>query len=64
LRDRVLSALAAAPSERRWEADRCCAFEAARSWPVSTGTLLSTSAPKLSFACDWSGRAGLCGAAP
>src|SRR5260370_706788 len=29
LRDRVLTALTAAPSERRWEADCWCAFEAA-----------------------------------
>ena len=57
--DRVLSAPAAASSGLRCGAGGCGAAEAVRSLPVSVGMLESTSAPKLSFSDDGSGRAGL-----
>jgi hypothetical protein len=62
LRDRVVSAFAAASSALRCDANCCCccAFEAALL--VSAGMLLSTSAPKLSLGSDGSGRAGFGGA--
>jgi len=60
-RERVLSAVAAASSERRCDADCCCAVEVARSLPVSAAALLSTSAPKRSFPDDGSDLTDLCG---
>ena len=62
-RDRVLSAVGAASSERRCDADCCCAVEVGRSLPASVAVLLSTSAPKLSFPDDWSDLTDLCGGA-
>ena len=61
-RDRAASAVVAAPSALRCAPDCCWAVEVARGLPVSTGMLLSTSAPKPSFGCDWSDRAGFAGA--
>jgi hypothetical protein len=62
LRDCLRSAAADASSERRRDADCSCAVEFARSLLASAAVLLSTSAPKLSFPGDWSGRAGRGGA--
>jgi len=58
-RDRLLSAVADASSERRCADDCSCA----RSLPAATAALLSTSAAKLSFPGNWSGRAGFGGGA-
>jgi hypothetical protein len=57
-----LSAFAAVSSARRGNADCCCGAGVARSLPVSGGAFESTSAPKSSVGCDWSGRAGFGGA--
>jgi hypothetical protein len=61
-RDRAASAVAAASSALRCDEDGGWAVEVARWLPVSTGMLLSTSAPKPSLPCDWSDRAGFAGA--
>jgi hypothetical protein len=61
-RDRAASAVVAAPSALRCDPDGCWADEVVRWLPVSAGRLESTSAPKPSFGCDWSDRAGLAGA--
>ena len=62
-RDRLISAAVDASSVRRCDADCGCAVEFARSLPVSADGRLSTSAWKLSFACEGSGFADFAGAA-
>jgi hypothetical protein len=61
-RDRLLSALAGASSARRGGAAGGRVAEVARSVPKSGGRLESTSAPKLSPCCGWSGRTDFGGA--
>jgi hypothetical protein len=56
-RDWVLSAVADVLSEPRWEEDGCgegdCCCAVGAALLLSAAALLSTSAPKLSPACDW-----------